>query len=113
MRKQQTSAFLLAAVDHFDRYTTYNGFLLNNIALTFYENTDEPELLEKALSWAIRATELKEVYSFYDTAAALYFKLGQKEKARTYAQQAIEVASKTGAHAEETEALLARIELDN
>ncbi|RRB07310.1 hypothetical protein [Larkinella rosea] len=82
------------------------------MALLFHEKTDDKTLLLKALTWSLRATELKDTYSFNDTVAALYLKLGNKPKAREYAQKALKQARVSGANATDTAALLKKIEGD-
>ncbi len=110
LRKHETELFLKAVVQHFDQYPTYNGFLYNNLALSVYECTTDKYYLEKAAGWTLKAIALKDSYSFNDTAAALYFKLGNKAKAKEYALKAIEKAKISGENTSETDALLKKIE---
>jgi Thioredoxin-like len=110
LRKHETELFLNSVVKHFDQYPCYNGFLYNNLALSVYECTTNPFYLEKAASWALKAIALKDNYSFNDTAAALYFKLGNKAKAKEYALKALEKAKISGENTVETDNLLKKIE---
>lgn len=110
MRKKDDAAFLTSAVRYFDQYPGYNEFLYNNIALSFYEKTRENVYLDKALNWALKAIAIKDIYPFNDTAAALYFKLKNKEKAEEFALKAIKQAKESGYDATETIALLKKIE---
>jgi thioredoxin-related protein len=110
LRKHETELFLNTAVKHFDQYPTYNGFLYNNLALSVYESTTDKYYLEKATGWTLKAIALTDNYSFNDTAAALYFKLGSKAKAKEYALKALEKAKISGENTVETDHLLKKIE---
>lgn len=109
-RKGMIPEFQAAAIRYFDTYPCYNPVLLNNIALDFYHQTDDAALLEKALNWSLNAVKLGEGYTFYDTAAALYFKLGDTKNAKVYAHKAIDIANKAGIDPHETIALLEQME---
>lgn len=110
MRKKDNQAFFSTAIQYFDQYPCFNEFLYNNIALSFYESTKDEMYLNKAVSWALKAIAIKDVFQFNDTAAALYFKLGNKEKAQEYAQKAIEKGKESGYDTTETMSLLKKIE---
>ncbi len=110
LRKHETMPFLNAAVKHFEQYPCYNGFLYNNLALSVYECSTDTFYLEKAVGWVLKAIALKDCYSFNDTAAALYFKLGNKAKAKEYALKALEKAKISGDDTTDTVALLKKIE---
>lgn len=109
-RKGMTPEFLTAAAQYFDTYPCYNPVLLNNIALDFYQQTSDKVLLEKALAWSLNALKLSEGYTFYDTAAALYHKLGDIKNAKVYAHKAIDFAKRVGIDPHETIALLEQME---
>jgi TRAP-type uncharacterized transport system substrate-binding protein len=83
---------------------TYNAF-----AWTFYEHVDDRKQLEKALEWALASINLQKGYSNMDTAAALYYKLGNKGKAKKYAKEAIELGRANGDDVSGTEELLEKI----
>ena len=110
MMKKNTPELLVNATRYFDQYPCFSGHLYNNVALAFYEETKDKVYLEKALSWVLKAIAFKDMFQYNDTAAALYFKLGNKEQAKTYALKAIEKANETGQDASETKALLKKIE---
>jgi|GEM_PF-2799936 len=101
--------FLAAAEQHFDTYPSHNAQMLNNIAVRFYENTNDPALLAKAASWAVRAAELKDNHRHNDLAAALHAKLGQLDKAASFAEKAIRLGTEAGLDVGETTALLVKI----
>lgn len=65
--------------------------------------------MKNAAVWAKKAIELYPDWAFYDTYAAVLFKLGNKSEAQSMAKKAIEKAKETGADAKETEALLEKI----
>lgn len=70
-----------------------NSEALNNIAWTFFERTNDPLLLNKALLWSGRSVELNEQNPMYiDTYANLLYKLGQKEKAIAEETKALNAA---------------------
>ena len=79
---------------------------LNSIAWNFFENATDKVALEKALLWAKRSVKLNEGYANTDTVANLYFKIGDKANAKTWATKAIELAKKEGEDYAETQALL-------
>jgi len=110
MMKKNSSELLINATRYFDQYPCFSGHLYNNVALAFYEETKDKVYLEKALSWALKAIAIKDMFQYNDTTAALYFKLGNKEQAKVYALKAIEKANETGEDASETKALLKKIE---
>lgn len=108
--KQDMPNFLKYAITHLDKYPTSNDNLLNQYAWTFYEQSNDKAQLEKALEWSLKSLTLRDIYAYNDTAAALYFKLGNKDKAKLYAQKAISQAKESGDDYSETEALLKKIE---
>jgi thioredoxin-related protein len=99
-----------AAVDYVAKYpqemdaATYNAF-----AWTFYEQVEDQAMLEKALEWVLASIKLEKGYFNMDTAAALYYKLGNKGKAKKYAQEAIKLGKSEGEDVSGTESLLEQI----
>lgn len=110
MLAKDDAATSKAIVTYMDKYGTDRVELLNQWAWNFYETVDDKADLEKALSWSLKAIKLEEDYAFYDTAAALYFKLGKKNEAATMAKKAIAMAKENNQDAQETEELLKKIE---
>lgn len=104
-----TLGFARAAIEHYDRFPSDDPTELNGAAWLFYLYIDDPKQLRKALDWALRSIKLDEAYYNQDTAAALYFKLGQKKEAKEHALRAIELAKALGEDASATEALLEKI----
>jgi thiol-disulfide isomerase/thioredoxin len=102
--------FAKAAVAYLDKYPTNNADLLNSVAWAFYEDVTDKKALQKAVSWALRSIELHNEYAYNDTAAALYYKLRNKKKAKEYADKAIALAKKSGEDYSETTTLLKKIQ---
>jgi len=107
---QQLDKYAEAAVAYFDAYESDNHSELNNVAWSFYENIEDEEMLREALAWAKKSVELRDAYFNNDTLAALYYKLGKKDKAKAAAQHAIELAKASGEDFSGTEELLEKIE---
>ena len=82
---------------------------LNSMAWNFFENATEKSTLNKALLWAKQSVKLEEGYANSDTVANLYFKIGDKTNAKTWATKAIELAKKEGEDYAETQALLDKL----
>ena len=108
--KQDVPNILTQAIAHFDKYPTEDAATLNEFAWTFYENSTDRSQLEKALQWSLKSVQLVDSYAFNDTAAALYFQMGEKKKAKEFAEKAIKKAKESGEDATETQALLKKIE---
>ena len=83
---------------------------LNSIAWNFFENATDKVALDKALLWAKQSVKLEAGYANTDTVANLYFKLGDKVNAKTWATKAIELAKKEGEDYAETQAILDKIQ---
>ena len=108
--KGEIPQLLTATMTHLDKYSSDNAQELNQYAWLFFENSDDKAQLAKALTWSLKSVELEDVSAFNDTAASLYFKLGDKQKAKQFAEKAIAQAKKEGGDPKETEALLKKIE---
>lgn len=84
----------------------------NSVAWQIYEISDDKNLLSKAAEWAqMSIDENKNSYNT-DTMAALLYKLGNKDKARIYAEESIELAKKEGNDYTSTQDLLNKINMD-
>lgn len=90
-----------------DKYWQDNAMLLNNLAWEFYEDSDDPKLLKKAVRWAERSIELERMYFNMDTYGFLLFKVGQNAKAQEVLAEAIELAKANGDDYSATESDLA------
>ncbi len=109
--KGDIAGILTQASKHLDAFPTVNPNQLNDYAWFFYENTTSKESLEKALNWSLKAVELSEKsYPFHDTAAAIYFKLGNKIKAKEFVEKALKLGKERNEDTAETEKLLTKIE---
>ena len=108
--KNELPQLLAHVIVHMEKYPSDDAQQLNQYAWTFYEKCDDKAQLAKALTWSLKSIEISDEYAFNDTAAALYFKIGNKQKAKEYAEKAIKQAKETNFDAADTEALLKKIE---
>lgn len=83
---------------------------LNELAWEYYLHHEDPDELQEALRWSRRSLDLKDVYMFNDTYAALLYKTGHYKQARKYAERAIDQARQTKQDPAETVALLLKIQ---
>lgn len=90
----------------FDKFSATD---LNSYAWTVFENSDDQSQLKQALEWALGSVTKSANYANLDTAANLYDKLGDKDKARAYATVSIDFGKKIGADTSSTEELLAKL----
>ncbi len=102
--------FVDAAIRYTNAFGMEDADQLNEVAWNFYESVEDQAALAQALKWAERSVELDRKYFNLDTLAALHFKLGNKESAKAFAQEAIDFAKKTGEDYQLTEQLLENIE---
>jgi thiol-disulfide isomerase/thioredoxin len=86
-----------------------NSTFLNDTAWRFFENTTNEDSLEKALKWAIYSVNLSSNSYNNDTVAHLYYKLGDKNNARIYAEISIKKGKENGNDTSITEALLSKL----
>lgn len=70
-------------------YSSALAMQLNQGAWAFYEAVDEPELLEKALSWAKRSVAIRQQAANLDTYAHLLYKLGRRQEAIEWQTKAV------------------------
>lgn len=109
LRQKDWKNYSTSAATYIEKYNDLSPSDLNGIAWTFYENIDDKTLLAKAAEWAKRAVEQNDISAFNDTHAAVLYKLGKKEEAKTAALKAIELAKQKGEDYKETENLLKKI----
>ncbi len=83
----------------------------NAVAWQIYEISDDKNLLKKAMKWAQWSIEESKNSFNTDTIAALLYKLGNMNEARTFALMSIELAKKEGNDYSATEELLNKINL--
>lgn len=79
---------------------------LNEMAWYFFENIKNKASLKKALEWALLSVKIESNYFNNDTVANLYAKLGDKARAKKYAEIAIKLGVEQGADTEITQQLL-------
>lgn len=82
---------------------------LNSFAWNYYLHVDDEQLLKEGLDMALRSVEMESVYANVDTAACLYFKLGDKKNAQKYAEEAIRLGEEEGADISDTKILMKKI----
>ncbi|MCB0563689.1 MAG: thioredoxin fold domain-containing protein [Phaeodactylibacter sp.] len=105
----QMDQFAETAVGYYDKYGSESSMELNNIAWAFYENIEDVKMLDKAVKWAEQSVEMEDGYYNNDTLASLYFKVGNKKKAKKAAEHAIELAKQDGEDYSATQELLDKI----
>lgn len=89
--------------------TEFNSNELNSVAWNFFENATDKALLNTAVLWAKQSVKLKEGYANTDTVANLYFKIGDMENAKLWANKALELAKKNNEESQSTQELLEKI----
>ena len=94
------------AIAYFEKHPSQNSNELNSVAWNFFENVTNPAHLQKAVAWALESVRLSEGYGNLDTVANLYYKLGDKIKAKEYANKAIVIGKAKGDDTSSTEKLL-------
>ena len=70
-------------------YSSALAMQLNQGAWAFYEVVDEPQVLEKALSWAKRSLDIQTHGANMDTYAHLLYKLGRQQEAIEWQTKAV------------------------
>jgi thiol-disulfide isomerase/thioredoxin len=108
-RKKQWDKYADAAEIYAKKYVWNDPNALNNLGWSFFENIENRESLEKALTWVERSIEIEEDYYNTDTYAALHYKLGNKAEAQKAAERAIAIAYENGEDPKETMELLGKI----
>ncbi|MDV7698035.1 thioredoxin domain-containing protein [Chryseobacterium soli] len=87
-------------------YSAASSEELNSLAWNFFENVNTKSSLEKAVTWAQESVKKDQNYANTDTLANLYNKVGDKKKAKMWAEKSIELAKSTGQDSGDTEKLL-------
>lgn len=108
-RSQDWVKYATSVSDYISKYATDNANELNSFAWAFYEQVDDKKMLENAVAWAKKATELDNNYPYNDTYAAVLYKSGKNAEAKKIAEKAIELAKKNGDDFKETQILLDKI----
>ncbi|PQJ82181.1 toxin-antitoxin system YwqK family antitoxin [Polaribacter glomeratus] len=99
--------YTLAYLDK--NYKNQSMGFLNDTAWRFFEHSINIESLEKALKWAIESVSKSSNFHNNDTVANLYYKLGDKNNARIYAEIAIKLGKVTGKNTTTTELLFQKL----
>ncbi len=97
------------AIGYYEKNPSSDWSELNSVAWNFFENVTNTEHLQKAVTWGLESIKLYEGYANMDTVANLYFKLGDKAKAKEYANRAIALGKTSGEDTSSTEKLLVDI----
>lgn len=97
------------ALSYNEKYPSTNANELNSLAWNIFENVDDKSLLKKALNMALESVKIEEAFYNTDTAANLYFKVGDKAKAKEMAERAIALGKKDNQDTSDTEKLLTQI----
>lgn len=105
-RQDKMDEFLPLAMTYYEQYPSTDYTELNDIAWTFFENSEDPKQLGQAIEWAKASVELRPYYPNLDTLAWLYHKTGQFDKAKTTARRAIEYAKEASLDYSETAKIL-------
>jgi len=97
--------FVPAARKYFEM-PEVNPYKYDEAAWTVFENSDKKEDLLLASQWAKKGLEIIQKPAVYDTYANLQFKLGNKEEAIKYEEQALIIAKQNGDSGEELQKTL-------
>jgi thioredoxin-related protein len=92
--------YAASAVKYFKKYDD-NPDELAETATTFLEQIDDKNLLSKATKWAKRATKKQITVTNKMIVAQLLNKLGKTSKARSAAEEAVEIGKKLGQNYDE------------
>jgi thiol-disulfide isomerase/thioredoxin len=104
--KGETEKFISLAMTGTDKYFSDDYSLLNRMAASFLQITEDKKNLEQASGWAKKSIALKSTSENNDTYANLAFKLGKKDEAVKYEQRAIDQAKKENVPTAEFESSL-------
>ena len=102
-RMGDTEAYLPLALAYYGTYPTDDYAELNTVAGNFFERSEDPAQLARAIEWAERSVELRTYYPNLATLAWLYHKTGRQERAEATARRAIEQAKADELDYSETE----------
>lgn len=95
---------------YFNKYDLTDWTTLNNMAWRVYEIAQSTLDLQIALKIADKSVRMNSNYYNNDTLAAVLYKMGQKEDATYFANQAIKLAEENGEDPSSTKQLLKLIE---
>jgi len=98
--------YAIAAIDHYKSFPSRDPEELNEVGTTFTRVVEDQILLRKVIPLVEKSIKIDDAHYNNDTLAALYFKLGDVEKARSTAERAIKLAKISGHDSSFTEELL-------
>jgi len=104
--------YIALIVEKGDKYI-HSADEFNNISWTIYEHSDDKAAMQQAESWMQKAIKEMPNAAFYDTYAAVLFKLNKKKEAKAAATKSIKLAKAEGEPADEyksTTEMLQKIE---
>lgn len=87
-----TKKYFATARSYFSSYDIKDWQILNRVAWSVFENSDDKSILKNAVEWTRTSIAINENYANMDTLAALWYKLGNKKQALETANRAIELA---------------------
>ncbi|MEP0264273.1 hypothetical protein [Dokdonia sp.] len=90
-----------------------NGFLLNRMAWRIYENSNNLEELNHAITLVQRSIEIEKNYYNLDTYAALLYKTNNYETAQKIAENAIKIAKEDNIDFSDTKMLMKKFNAKN
>jgi thioredoxin-related protein len=100
--------YAASAVKYFKKYDD-NPDELSETATTFLEQIEDKSLLSKAIKWAKRATKKQITVTNKMVVAQLLNKLGKTSKARSAAEEAVEIGKKLGQNYDEATKFLSEL----
>ncbi len=111
LRNKEIDAYQKYATDYYGdgKATHFSSNELNTVAWNFFEKVEDKAALKKAVAWAQEGVKKGENYAICDTVANLYFKLGDKKNAKSWAEKAISLAKKEGEDYKDTQAILDKL----
>lgn len=95
-----------SAIDHYKKHPSRDAEELNEVGVTFSRVIDDQILLRKVIPLVEKSIKFEDEHYNNDTLAALFFKLGDIDKARSAAEKAIKLAKESGADSTFTKELL-------
>ena len=109
MRRKGPEAYMDFCMNKVNPHLWNNATELNSVAWYFFENTEDPEKLQKAEEWAARSVSLERSHHSLDTYANLLFVNGKYEKALKMENEALDKAKAEGADTKSYEEVIAKI----
>ncbi len=89
---QEWSTYTKIAVAYLDENQISNPKTLADIAAVFQRNVNNKKMLQKALAWVEESISIEQEYYNHFIQALLFYRLGEAEKARIAAQNAMYIA---------------------